>query len=102
MGGLFTSIKNVIFLCVFFIGSLCDSCTGQSYQLPVLDTVFVRSHWRRTGLALQMLEDFCSSQPSEAILGISFPVSPGMYGGIVYTNIQRFWVGKHSIIILKQ
>uniref|UniRef100_A0A8C1G149 Family with sequence similarity 169 member B n=1 Tax=Cyprinus carpio TaxID=7962 RepID=A0A8C1G149_CYPCA len=61
-------------------GSLCDSCTGQSYQLPVLDSVFVRSHWRRTGLALQMLEDFCSSQPSEAILGISFPVSPGMYG----------------------
>ncbi|XP_016405957.1 protein FAM169B-like isoform X1 [Sinocyclocheilus rhinocerous] len=61
-------------------GSLCDSCTGQSYQLPVLDTVFVRSHWRRTGLALQMLEDFCSSQPSEAILGISFPMSPGMYG----------------------
>ncbi|XP_016350161.1 protein FAM169B isoform X2 [Sinocyclocheilus anshuiensis] len=61
-------------------GSLCDSCTGQSYQLPVLDTVFVRSHWRRTGLALQMLEDFCSSQPSEAILGISFPMSPGMLG----------------------
>ncbi|XP_058607124.1 protein FAM169B isoform X2 [Onychostoma macrolepis] len=61
-------------------GSLCDGCTGQSYQLPVLDTVFVRSHWRRTGLALQMLEDFCSSQPSEAILGISFPMSPGMYG----------------------
>lgn len=61
-------------------GSLCDSCTGQSYQLPVLDSVFVRSHWRRTGLALQMLEDFCSSQPSEAVLGISFPMSPGMYG----------------------
>uniref|UniRef100_A0A673JNI2 Family with sequence similarity 169 member B n=1 Tax=Sinocyclocheilus rhinocerous TaxID=307959 RepID=A0A673JNI2_9TELE len=49
-------------------GSLCDSCTGQSYQLPV------------TGLALRMLADFCSSQPSEAILGISFPMSPGMYG----------------------
>ncbi|KAL0168061.1 hypothetical protein M9458_036283, partial [Cirrhinus mrigala] len=60
--------------------SLCDGCTGQSYQLPVLDTVFVRSHWRRTGLALQMLEDFCSSQPSESVLGISFPLSPGMYG----------------------
>ncbi|XP_056110909.1 LOW QUALITY PROTEIN: protein FAM169B [Rhinichthys klamathensis goyatoka] len=61
-------------------GSLCDGCSGQSYQLPVLDTVFVRSHWRRTGLALQMLEDFCLSQPSEGILGISFPMSPGMYG----------------------
>ncbi|XP_051512438.1 protein FAM169B isoform X2 [Myxocyprinus asiaticus] len=61
-------------------GSLCDGCTGQSYQLPVLDTVFVRSYWRRNGLALQMLEDFCSSQPSEGILGISFPMSSGMYG----------------------
>ncbi|XP_016143296.1 protein FAM169B-like [Sinocyclocheilus grahami] len=27
-----------------------------------------------------MLEDFCSSQPSEAFLGISFPMSPGMLG----------------------
>nr|XP_055029310.1 protein FAM169B isoform X3 [Misgurnus anguillicaudatus] len=61
-------------------GSLCDGYTGQSYQLPMLDTVFVRSHWRRTGLALQMLEDFCLSQPTEGILGISFPMSPGMYG----------------------
>ncbi|XP_051952609.1 protein FAM169B isoform X2 [Xyrauchen texanus] len=61
-------------------GSLCDGCTGQSYQLPVLDTMFVRSYWRRNGFALQMLEDFCSSQPSEGILGISFPMSSGMYG----------------------
>ncbi|KAA0714962.1 Soluble lamin-associated protein of 75 kDa [Triplophysa tibetana] len=61
-------------------GSLCDGYTGQSYQLPVLDTVFVRSLWRRKGLALQMLEDFCLSQPTEGILGISFPMSTGMYG----------------------
>ncbi|XP_073706272.1 protein FAM169B [Garra rufa] len=61
-------------------GSLCDGCTGQSYQLPVLDTLFVRPHWRRNGLALQMLKDFCLSQPSESSLGISFPLSPGMYG----------------------
>lgn len=76
--------KNVsLTIFVFFlIGSLCNGCTGQSYRLPVLDTVFVRSHWRRTGLALQMLEDFCSSQPFEDILGISFPMSPSMYGGM--------------------
>lgn len=86
-------LKNgliTIFLCCFFIGSLCDGCTGQSYQLPVLDTVFVRSHWRRTGLALQMLEDFCSSQPSEGILGISFPMSPGMYGGMYTITFKIF------------
>lgn len=74
-------------------GSLCDSCTGQSYQLPVLDSVFVRSHWRRTGLAFQMLEDFCSSQPSEAILGISFPMSPGMYGGMYTETTEGFVLG---------
>ncbi|XP_030622500.1 protein FAM169B isoform X2 [Chanos chanos] len=59
-------------------GSLCDGYTGQSYLLPVLDTMFVRTHWRRKGLALRMLEDFCTSL-SEQALGISFPVSPSMY-----------------------
>ncbi|XP_017552878.1 protein FAM169B isoform X1 [Pygocentrus nattereri] len=61
-------------------GSLCDGCTGQSYLLPVLDTVFVRTHWRRNGLALQMLQDFCTSMSKESVLGISRPVSTSMYG----------------------
>lgn len=73
-------LENKVFF-LFLLGSLCDGYTGQSYQLPVLDTVFVRCHSRRTGLALQMLEDFCLSQPTEGILGISFPMSTGMYGG---------------------
>ncbi|TRY66377.1 hypothetical protein DNTS_003348 [Danionella cerebrum] len=60
-------------------GSLCDGCSGQTYQLPVLDTLFVRCNWRRFGFAFQMLEDFCSSQTSEIFLGISFPMSLGMY-----------------------
>ncbi|KAI4875814.1 hypothetical protein NFI96_017140, partial [Prochilodus magdalenae] len=61
-------------------GSLCDGCTGQSYLLPVLDTVFVRTHWRRNGLALQMLQDFCTSMSKERVLGISYPISTSMYG----------------------
>ncbi|KAL7878813.1 hypothetical protein AOLI_G00097870 [Acnodon oligacanthus] len=61
-------------------GSLCDGCTGQSYLLPVLDTVFVRTHWRRNGLALQMLQDFCTSMSKESVLGISCPISTSMYG----------------------
>ncbi|KAM9480925.1 protein FAM169B isoform 3-T3 [Clarias gariepinus] len=61
-------------------GSLCNKYTGQSYLLPVLDTVFVRSHWRRNGLAMQMLQDFCDSMPTEKVLGISYPVSSSMYG----------------------
>ncbi|XP_046898553.1 uncharacterized protein LOC124482185 [Hypomesus transpacificus] len=59
-------------------GSLCDGCTSQSYVLPVLDTVLVRAHARRRGLGLQMLEDFCSSFPSEETLGVSAPISDSM------------------------
>ncbi|XP_067105539.1 protein FAM169B [Osmerus mordax] len=59
-------------------GSLCDGCTSQSYVLPVLDTVLVRAHARRRGLGLQMLEDFCSSFPSEVTLGVSAPISDSM------------------------
>ncbi|XP_058244503.1 protein FAM169B isoform X2 [Hemibagrus wyckioides] len=61
-------------------GSLCNGYTAHSYLLPVLDTVFVRSHWRRSGLAMQMLQDFCRSMPTERVLGISYPISPSMFG----------------------
>ncbi|XP_048114010.1 protein FAM169B [Alosa alosa] len=60
-------------------GTLCSRCSGQSYLLPVLDTLFVRTLWRRKGLALQMLEDFCSSFPQEEVLGVSYPISARMY-----------------------
>ncbi|KAJ8344155.1 hypothetical protein SKAU_G00314840 [Synaphobranchus kaupii] len=60
-------------------GTLCDGCSGLSYLLPVLDTVFVRTQFRRRGLALRMLEDFCVSHGKEEFIGISRPVSSGMY-----------------------
>ncbi|XP_041693359.1 protein FAM169B isoform X3 [Coregonus clupeaformis] len=59
-------------------GSLCDGFTSRSYQLSVLDTVFVRTQWRRSGLALQILGDFCKSLPNEEVIGISCPISPSM------------------------
>uniref|UniRef100_A0A3B4Y5X4 Family with sequence similarity 169 member B n=1 Tax=Seriola lalandi dorsalis TaxID=1841481 RepID=A0A3B4Y5X4_SERLL len=59
-------------------GSLCDSWSGRCYLLPVLDTVLVRRSWRRRGLGLQMLEDFCSSFSTEEFLGVSSPLSPSM------------------------
>ncbi|XP_029009687.1 protein FAM169B isoform X2 [Betta splendens] len=59
-------------------GSLCDSWSGHCYPLSILDTVLVRSSWRRRGLGLQMLEDFCSSFPTEEFLGLSSPLSPSM------------------------
>ncbi|XP_038874049.1 protein FAM169B isoform X4 [Salvelinus namaycush] len=59
-------------------GSLCDGFTRRSYQLSVLDTVFVRTQWRRSGLALQILADFCKSLPNEEVIGISCPITPSM------------------------
>ncbi|XP_066491962.1 protein FAM169B-like isoform X2 [Tiliqua scincoides] len=60
-------------------GSLCDSHTSLCYLLPVLDTMFVRRKFRRRGLGLEMLHDFCEVFTAEDALGISCPVSVGMY-----------------------
>ncbi|XP_028679393.1 protein FAM169B-like [Erpetoichthys calabaricus] len=60
-------------------GSLTDSCVSRCYQLPVLDTLFVRKNWRRKGLALEMLADFCGTFGKYEVLGISSPISEGMY-----------------------
>ncbi|XP_034389959.1 protein FAM169B [Cyclopterus lumpus] len=59
-------------------GSLCDGWSGRCYLLPALDTVLVRRSWRRRGLGLQMLADFCSSFSTERFLGVSSPLSPSM------------------------
>ncbi|XP_025023261.1 protein FAM169B isoform X2 [Python bivittatus] len=59
-------------------GNLCDGHTSQCYMLPVLDTMFVRRKFRRCGLGIQMLQDFCQSFPSEDALGLSCPLSAEM------------------------
>ncbi|XP_032378324.1 protein FAM169B isoform X2 [Etheostoma spectabile] len=59
-------------------GSLCEAWSSRCYLLPALDTVLVRRSWRRRGLGLQMLEDYCSSFYTETCLGISSPLSPSM------------------------
>ncbi|KAL2094089.1 hypothetical protein ACEWY4_011401 [Coilia grayii] len=59
-------------------GTLCSRCSGQTYALPVLDTLFVRTPWRRKGLASEMLRDFCSSFSQEEALGVSHPISARM------------------------
>ncbi|XP_041795129.1 protein FAM169B isoform X3 [Chelmon rostratus] len=78
-------------------GSLCDSWSSHGYLLPVLDTVLVRKSWRRRGFGLHMLEDFCSSFPTETFLGLSSPLSPSMVAGCacvfvspVYSVCRRF------------
>ncbi|NXA36199.1 F169B protein, partial [Eudromia elegans] len=60
-------------------GSLCDGVTSQCYLLPVLDTIFVQRKYRRGGLGMKMLHDFCQSFMAEDALGISCPISAAMY-----------------------
>ncbi|XP_048224006.1 soluble lamin-associated protein of 75 kDa isoform X2 [Perognathus longimembris pacificus] len=59
-------------------GSLCTSYVTQSYQLPVLDTMFVRKKHRGKDCGLLMLEDFVDSFTEDA-LGLRYPLSSLMY-----------------------
>ncbi|KAM8793243.1 soluble lamin-associated protein of 75 kDa-like [Eudromia elegans] len=59
-------------------GSVCSSYLTQSYQLPVLDTMFVRKKHRGKDFELMMLEDFVDSF-TEDTLGLRYPLSSFMY-----------------------
>uniref|UniRef100_A0A8D0EB62 Protein FAM169B n=1 Tax=Salvator merianae TaxID=96440 RepID=A0A8D0EB62_SALMN len=60
-------------------GSMCNEHSGETYLLPVLDTMFVRKKFRRCGLGMKMLQDFCQTFAAEDDLGLSTPVSADMY-----------------------
>ncbi|XP_042333161.1 protein FAM169B-like isoform X3 [Sceloporus undulatus] len=74
-----TKGEAVAFYTIKAKGSLCDGLTSQCYLLPVLDTMFVRQKFRRCGLGLKMLHDFCQMFATEEALGLSCPVSADMY-----------------------
>ncbi|OCT98649.1 soluble lamin-associated protein of 75 kDa [Xenopus laevis] len=59
-------------------GSMCPAYLTQSYQLPVLDTMFVRKRYRDKEFALKILEDFVDSFTEEN-LGLRYPLSSLMY-----------------------
>ncbi|KAE8636033.1 hypothetical protein XENTR_v10002818 [Xenopus tropicalis] len=59
-------------------GSMCPAYLTQSYQLPVLDTLYVRKKYQDKELALQILEDFVDSFTEEN-LGLRYPMSTLMY-----------------------
>ncbi|KAM6409865.1 protein FAM169B-like isoform 2-T2 [Rhynochetos jubatus] len=80
--------EAVAFYSVKMKGSLCDGTSSQCYLLPVLDTIFVRRKYRRGGLGMKMLHDFCQSFMAEDALGISCPISAAMY--------QEAEVGSHT------
>ncbi|KAB0391932.1 hypothetical protein E2I00_009119 [Balaenoptera physalus] len=65
-------------------GSICASFLTQSYQLPVLDTMFVRKKYRGKDFGLHMLEDFVDSFTEEA-LGLRYPLT----SLITLKNIQE-------------
>lgn len=65
----------------FPTGSLCGDGTGACYLLPVFDTVFVRRMYRRQGLGMAMLQDFCETFREDEALGVSWPISPAMHQG---------------------
>ncbi|XP_021107337.1 soluble lamin-associated protein of 75 kDa [Heterocephalus glaber] len=59
-------------------GSMRASFLTQNYQLPVLDTMFVRKKYRGKDFGLHMLEDFVDSFTEDA-LGLRYPLSSFMY-----------------------
>ncbi|XP_071206101.1 soluble lamin-associated protein of 75 kDa-like isoform X3 [Salvelinus alpinus] len=58
--------------------SLCNNFVTQRYQLPVMDSIFVRKCHRGNGHGLQMLEDFVDSFKDDQ-LGLKYPLSLTMY-----------------------
>ncbi|XP_076021318.1 uncharacterized protein LOC143012136 isoform X2 [Genypterus blacodes] len=59
-------------------GSLFGSFLTRSYQLPVMDSIFVRKLHRGKGYGLQMLEDFVLSY-KEDCLGLRYPLPKSMF-----------------------
>ncbi|XP_060762948.1 trichohyalin isoform X2 [Neoarius graeffei] len=59
-------------------GRLCNSFLTQCYQLPVMDTIFIRKCHRGNGHGLQMLEDFVDNFRKD-FMGLKYPLPPAMY-----------------------
>ncbi|XP_055730946.1 soluble lamin-associated protein of 75 kDa-like isoform X2 [Salvelinus fontinalis] len=63
--------------------SLCNNFVTQRYQLPVMDSIFVRKCHRGNGHGLQMLEDFVDSFKDDQ-LGLKYPLSLTMYKAVLH------------------
>uniref|UniRef100_A0A8C7QZF3 Soluble lamin-associated protein of 75 kDa-like n=1 Tax=Oncorhynchus mykiss TaxID=8022 RepID=A0A8C7QZF3_ONCMY len=63
--------------------SLCNNFVTQRYQLPVMDSMFVRKCHRGNGHGLQMLEDFVDSFKDNQ-LGLKYPLSLTMYKAVLH------------------
>nr|XP_020768789.1 soluble lamin-associated protein of 75 kDa isoform X2 [Odocoileus virginianus texanus]XP_020768790.1 soluble lamin-associated protein of 75 kDa isoform X2 [Odocoileus virginianus texanus] len=76
-------------------GSTCASFLTQSYQLPVLDTMFVRKKYRGKDCGLHMLEDFVDSFTEDA-LGLRYPLTSLMY--IACNQYFEKYPGDHELL----
>ncbi|XP_006874461.1 PREDICTED: soluble lamin-associated protein of 75 kDa [Chrysochloris asiatica] len=87
--------EAIAFYSVKPTGSICASFLTQSYQLPVLDTMFVRKKHRGKDFGLHMLEDFVDSFTEEA-LGLRYPLS-----SLIYMACQQYlekYPGDHELL----
>ncbi|XP_054979974.1 soluble lamin-associated protein of 75 kDa isoform X2 [Sorex araneus] len=92
---LWTNGEAIGFYSVKPTGSICTSFLTQSYQLPVLDTMFVRKKYRGIEFGLHMLEDFVDSFTEDA-LGLRYPLS-----SLMYTACKQYfekYPGDHELL----
>ncbi|XP_077203522.1 soluble lamin-associated protein of 75 kDa [Paroedura picta] len=76
-------------------GSMCSSFLTQSYQLPVLDTMFVRKKHRGKEFGLLILEDFVDSF-TEDTLGLRYPMTSFMH--IACQKYFEKYPGDHDLL----
>lgn len=95
-----TKCVSVVHSAPVISGSICSSYLTQSYQLPVLDTMFVRKKHRGKDFGLTMLEDFVDSFTEDA-LGLRYPLSSFMYAGKLF-NMSFQLICIHFLSISKE
>lgn len=76
------------------------------YQIPVMDSIFVRKNQRSQGLGLEMLQDFVLSFKENA-LGLRYPLPTSMYKGnsfkwLIDISHQFVSVTFHTLIVINK
>lgn len=69
--------KAIGFYSVKLKGKLINLFLSDTWQMNVLDTIFVRKRYRHQGLACRMLEHFLDLYPKQDV-GLSYPVEESM------------------------
>ncbi|NXO57892.1 F169A protein, partial [Aramus guarauna] len=78
-------------------GSVYSSYRGLNYNLPVLDTIFVRKKHRGKDSGLMILEDFVDSFTEES-LGLRYPLSISSYVCSACKRYLEKYPGDHNLL----